>query len=87
MRLSEIPRELLRVECLRCFRCVEIQRLDAVKLYGPHATWREVGNRLLDHLFRSGRDGTKRTDAGRISADNLRHGGVRLDDLRPALRI
>jgi hypothetical protein len=25
-RLSEIPRELLRVECSRCFRVVEIQR-------------------------------------------------------------
>jgi hypothetical protein len=48
MRLSEIPRELLRVECMRCFRTVEIQRLDAIKLYGPHAVWKEVGNRLLD---------------------------------------
>jgi hypothetical protein len=48
MRLSEIPRELLRVECLRCFRTVEIQRLDAVKLYGPHAIWKDVANRLLD---------------------------------------
>jgi hypothetical protein len=48
MRLSEIPRELLRIDCSRCGRAVEIQRLDAVKLYGPHATWREVGQRLLD---------------------------------------
>jgi hypothetical protein len=48
MRLSEIPRELLRVECARCSRCVEIQRLDAVKLYGPHAIWKDVGQRLLD---------------------------------------
>jgi hypothetical protein len=48
MRLSEIPRELLRVECSRCSRCVEIQRLDAVKLYGPHAVWQDVGKRLLD---------------------------------------
>jgi len=48
MRLSETPRELLRVECLRCFRRVEIQRLDAVKLYGPHAIWKDVDNRLLD---------------------------------------
>jgi hypothetical protein len=48
MRLSEIPRELLRVECARCSRCVEIQRLDAVKLYGPHAVWKDVGKRLLD---------------------------------------
>ncbi|OSI33037.1 hypothetical protein BST65_03340 [Bradyrhizobium canariense] len=47
MRLSEIPRELLRVECARCSRCVEIQRLDAVKLYGPHAVWKDVGQRLL----------------------------------------
>jgi hypothetical protein len=48
MRLSEIPRELLRVECARCSRCVEIQRLDATKLYGPHAIWKDVGKRLLD---------------------------------------
>jgi hypothetical protein len=47
-RLSEIPRELLRVECNRCLRCVEIQRLDAIRLYGPDTTWREVGQRLLD---------------------------------------
>jgi hypothetical protein len=48
IRLSEIPRELLRVECSRCFRAVEIQRLDAVKFYGPHAIWKNVGQRLLD---------------------------------------
>jgi hypothetical protein len=48
MRLSEIRRELLRVECLRCLRAVEIQRLDAVRLFGLHAVWKDVGNRLLD---------------------------------------
>jgi hypothetical protein len=37
-----------RVECSRCSRAVEIQRLDAVKLYGPHAIWKDVGQRLLD---------------------------------------
>ena len=47
-RLSEMPRELLRVECLRCFRMVEIKRLDAIKLYGPHAVWKDVGQVLLD---------------------------------------
>jgi hypothetical protein len=47
-RLSEIPREVLRVECARCFRCVEIQRLDAVRLFGPHAVWKDVAQRLLD---------------------------------------
>jgi hypothetical protein len=48
-RLSEIPRELLRFECSRCFRTVEIQRLDAIRLYGPHSTWRDVGQHLLDN--------------------------------------
>jgi hypothetical protein len=47
-RLSEIPRSVLRVECLKCFRIIEIQRLDAIKLYGPHVVWKEVGSALLD---------------------------------------
>jgi hypothetical protein len=48
-RLSEIPRHVLRVACRRCDRIVEIQRLDAVKLYGADATWKDVGVRLLDN--------------------------------------
>src|ERR1700733_893848 len=48
-RLSEIPRHLLRVECLRCHRIVEIRKADALRLYGPHAVWKEVGMRLLDN--------------------------------------
>jgi len=47
-RLSEIPRHLLRVECMRCFRIVEIQKADALRFYGPHAIWKDVGQRLLD---------------------------------------
>lgn len=47
-RLSEIPRHLLRVECIRCNRIVEIQKADAVRFYGPHAVWKDVGQRLLD---------------------------------------
>ena len=47
-RLSEIPRPMLRVECLRCFRIVEIGHADAVRLYGPHAIWKDVGQKLLD---------------------------------------
>lgn len=47
-RLSEIPRHVLRVECMRCFRIVEIQTPDAVRLYGPHAIWKDVGQKLLD---------------------------------------
>jgi hypothetical protein len=47
-RLSEIPRHVLRVECIRCFRIVEIQKADAVRFYGPHAVWKDIGQRLLD---------------------------------------
>jgi hypothetical protein len=47
-RLSEIPRNLLRVSCRRCDRIVEIQTVDAVRLYGRHAIWKDVGRRLLD---------------------------------------
>jgi hypothetical protein len=47
-RLSEVPKELLRVECLRCLKAVEIQKADAIRLYGPYAVWKDVGQRLLD---------------------------------------
>src|ERR1700716_4599613 len=40
-RLSEIPREVLRVECARCSRCVEIQRLAAPSFFGAQAGWRD----------------------------------------------
>jgi hypothetical protein len=46
--LSEIQRHLLRVSCRRCGRTVEIQTADAVRLYGPDAAWKDVGQRLLD---------------------------------------
>ncbi len=48
-RLADIQRELLRVACGRCSRTVEIQKVDAVRLYGPEAIWRKVGQRLLDN--------------------------------------
>jgi hypothetical protein len=56
-RLSEIPRHVLRVGCIRCFRIVEIQKADAVRFYGPHAVWKDVGQRLLDQTctVRTGR--------------------------------
>ena len=47
-RLSEIQRHLLRVACRRCGRAVEIQKADAVRLAGPQAVWKDVGQRLLD---------------------------------------
>jgi hypothetical protein len=46
--LSEIQRHVLRVSCRRCERTVEIQTVDAIRLYGGKATWKEVGQRLLD---------------------------------------
>jgi hypothetical protein len=49
MRLSEIQRHVLRVSCRRCLRIVEIQKADAVRLYGPQAVWKDVGQRLLDN--------------------------------------
>lgn len=46
--LSRISCPVLQVGCRRCGRVVEIERTDAIRLYGPEATWREVGRRLLD---------------------------------------
>jgi hypothetical protein len=47
-QLSEMQRHLLRVSCRRCGRTVEIQKVDAVRLAGPQAIWKDVGQRLLD---------------------------------------
>jgi hypothetical protein len=47
-RLSEIQRHVLRVSCRRCERTVEIQTVDAVRLYGGNAIWKVVAQRLLD---------------------------------------
>lgn len=46
--LSEIQRHVLRVNCRRCDRTVEIQTADAVRLYGRNALWKDVAQRLLD---------------------------------------
>ena len=62
-RLIDIRQEVLRVECLRCFRIVEIQRLDAIKLFGPGSLWDAVA----DHLLESGcphRTGSRDEDGG-----------------------
>jgi hypothetical protein len=47
-RLSDIGRHVLRVSCRRCQRTVEIQTVDAVRLYGGDAVWKKVAQRLLD---------------------------------------
>ena len=48
-RLSEIQRHVLRISCRRCERTVEIQKADAVRLYGGNALWKDVAQRLLDN--------------------------------------
>jgi hypothetical protein len=47
--LSEIQRHVLRVNCRRCDRTVEIQTADAIRLYGRNALWKDVAQRLLDN--------------------------------------
>jgi hypothetical protein len=51
-KLSEISRHVLRVACRRCDRTVEIQTVDAVRLYGGNAVWKDVAQRLLDDTCR-----------------------------------
>ena len=48
-RLSEVQRHVLRVSCRRCERTVEIQTVDAVRLYGGDAVCKDVAQRLLDN--------------------------------------
>ncbi|WP_291619039.1 hypothetical protein [Bradyrhizobium sp.] len=49
LRLDQIPKHLLRMSCRRCARIVEIQKVDAIRLYGRDAVWQDVGQRLLDN--------------------------------------
>lgn len=49
LRLDQISQHLLRVGCRRCGRTVEIQKVDAARLYGANAVWKDVGQRLLDN--------------------------------------
>lgn len=48
-RLAEIQQHVLRVTCRRCDRIVEMQKADAVRMYGSQALWKDVGQRLLDN--------------------------------------
>lgn len=61
LQLRQIPQHRLRVGCRRCARIVEIQKVDATRLYGAEAIWRDVGQRLLD--------GTCRNRTGRHEED------------------
>ena len=59
--LSELQRHVLRVSCQRCERTVEIQIVDAIRLYGGKAIWKEVGQRLLDDTCQQ-RTGSREDD-------------------------
>lgn len=52
-RLCEVPQHVLRISCRRCERIVEIQKADAVRLYGQQAIWKDVGQRLLNNTCQS----------------------------------
>ena len=64
-----MPQHVLRSSCPRCERIVEIQKSDAVRLYGPDAVWREVGQRLLDNTCQQ-RTGRYEEDGCWPSFDN-----------------
>jgi hypothetical protein len=51
-RLAGIQQHLLRVSCRRCGRTLEIQKADAIRLAGPDAVWKNLGQRLLDDTCR-----------------------------------
>lgn len=55
--LAEIRASVLRVECLKCFRVVQIAREEALNRYDGGSLWREVAMRLLDDgcMSRTGR--------------------------------
>lgn len=52
LQLSKIARHVLRVACSRCGRIVEIQKADAVRLFGKEAVWKDCAQRLLDDTCR-----------------------------------
>lgn len=47
-RLADIQRHMLRVECSRCSRIVEMQKAEAIRYFGADAIWKNVAKRLLD---------------------------------------
>lgn len=47
-RLADIQRHMLRVECSRCSRIVEMQKAEAIRYFGADAIWKNVGQRLLN---------------------------------------
>jgi hypothetical protein len=52
---------------MRCLRIVEIQKLDAIRFYGPQAVWKDVGKRDSSTKYAPiAQAGTRKMDAGLI---------------------
>jgi hypothetical protein len=60
----EIRGHALPVYSRRCDRTVGIQTADAVRLYGAHAIWKDLGMRLLDSTSQE-RTGSREDDGRR----------------------
>ncbi|WP_256805741.1 hypothetical protein [Bradyrhizobium sp. Bra64] len=45
--LAEIRAAVLKVECLKCFRVVQLAREEALRRYDGGSLWKEVAMRLL----------------------------------------
>ncbi len=56
-RLSSLAGQILRVSCRRCDRLIEIQKADAIRLYGEDASVGDVTRKLLGTVceMRTGR--------------------------------
>ena len=64
---TAIQHHVLRVSCRRCERTVEIQTVDAVRLFGGNAIWKDVARRLLDDTCQQRTGRYEEDGAGRRS--------------------
>ena len=80
-RLAEIQRHVLRVSCRCCKRTVEIQTVDAVRLYGGNAIWKDVPQRLLA-ITRTANLSVVEGEADELIVSDGRVTGIRLGDGR-----
>ena len=69
--LADIKQHVLRVECQRCLRIVEMQKADAIRFYGERAIWKDSANGSSTRPAPIGQAGMKKTDAGPIGALDL----------------
>ena len=59
--LADITRRVLRAECDKCRRLVEVQTADALRLFGPHTLWKDAAMKLLEGGCQA-RTGNRDTD-------------------------